>query len=500
MTIRKILTGCLLTAWAGAATTVVGGTALTTTQVVTGLQYPVFVTHAPGDYSRIFILEKPGRIRIVKDGVLLATSFLDINAIVGGGTSVSDERGLLGLAFHPDYAGNGYFYVNYTNNANHTVVARYTVSANPDIADPASAQQVFLINQPQTNHNGGWIAFGPDGYLYVSMGDGGGAGDDDTGHTVGVGNGQDITSNLLGKMLRVDVNGDDFPGDNAKNYAIPADNPFVGIDGDDEIWAFGLRNAWRNSFDRVTGDLYIADVGQDAWEEINFQPASSSGGENYGWRCYEGNHNFNQTGDCSRTPFTFPIHEYSHGSGCSISGGYVYRGCAIADLQGTYFFADYCTATIWSFEYDGSMMTNFTNRTTELDPPGTPSITNIVSFGEDAYGEMYVLDQSGGEIYKIVPNVAGGVIIDCNANGQEDACDILDGTSADVNGNGVPDECEPCIGDLNGDLVVDLDDLSALLVNFGQTGIPPSGGDLDGDGDVDLDDLSLMLVHFGETC
>ncbi len=477
-----------------------GGTPLTTVQVASGLTLPDWITHAPGDYQRIFILEKPGRIRIVKDGVLLATSFLDINSIVGGGTSVSDERGLLGLAFHPNYDSNGYFYVYYTNNSNNTVVARYTVSADPDIADLGSAQQVLSVVQPQTNHNGGWTAFGPDGYLYISLGDGGGADDDDAGHTVGVGNGQDITDNLLGKMLRVDINGDDFPGDSTKNYAIPADNPFVGVTGDDEIWAFGLRNAWRNSFDRVTGDLYIGDVGQNQWEEIDYQPATSSGGENYGWRCYEGNHNHNLTGDCSLTPFTFPIYEYSHSSGCSITGGNVYRGCAIPDLQGTYFFADYCSSTISSFEYDGSTITNFTNRTSELDPPGALAIASIVSFGEDAYGELYIADHSGGEIFKIVPNVAGGVITDCNGNGQEDACDILDGTSADANANGTPDECEPCVGDLNGDLVVNLDDLSILLVHFGQSGVSPADGDLDGDTDVDLDDLSLLLVHFGESC
>lgn len=435
---------------------------MTTVRVASGLVRPIFVTHAPGDLERIFIIEKQGRIRIMRlDGnVLLGTAFLDIDSLVGGGTSESDERGLLGLAFDADYANNGYFYVNYTNNSSDTVVARYTVSANPDIADSGSALILLTIDQPQTNHNGGWLGIGPDGYLYVAMGDGGGAGDDDAGHTAGVGNGQDITSNLLGKILRIDPSGDDFPADPNRNYAVPPSNPFVGVTGDDEIWAFGLRNPWRNSFDRLTGDLWIADVGQSAWEEVNFQPASSEGGENYGWRCWEGNHAYNQTGDCSLLPMTFPIHEYSHSLGCSITGGYVYRGCAIAGLEGTYFFGDYCSASIWSFNYDGAVITNFTNRTAELAPGGGLSINSLTSFGEDGYGEIYITDQTGGEVFKIVP---------------------------------------ACPTDLDGNGTTDLNDLSIQLVSFGLPG-GPDDGDLDCSGTVDLADLSGLLTQFGLSC
>jgi len=492
--------------WMGAA--LAGGlavaagaqTPLTTERIMTGLERPIFLTHAPGDFSRLFVIEKRGFIRIIKDGVLLATPFLDIDAIVGGGTSTSSEQGLLGLAFHPDYANNGYFYVNYTNNSGVTIVRRYTVSANPDVADDTTNYNILRITQPQSNHNGGWMSFGPDGYLYIATGDGGGAGDTGSGHTAGVGNAQDITENLLGKMLRVDINGDDFPADNAANYAIPADNPFVGITGDDEIWAFGLRNPWRNAFDRVTGDLWIADVGQGSWEEINFQPASSTGGENYGWRCREGAHNYDTSGDCTQTPFTEPIQEYSHGSGCSITGGYPYRGCAIPDLHGTYFYADYCSGIIWSLRYDGMNVTDFQIRTTELAPGGGLSISSITSFGEDAYGEMYICDQNGGEIFKILPDVPGGVVgDDCNNNGIDDACELLDGSATDADGNGVLDECE-CPGDVDADGDTDLTDLSVVLGAFGAcTGQPNfvPEADLDGNGCVELADLSVQLGDFG---
>ncbi|MCH7813175.1 MAG: PQQ-dependent sugar dehydrogenase [Planctomycetes bacterium] len=445
---HPIVMAIALSAWWAASTTMAGTpTPLTTVRVASGLNRPVFATAAPGDFDRLFIVEKRGVIRILDfdTGAVNPINFLNIDALILGGNSNNDERGLLGMAFHPDYGTNGFFYVYYTNNVDNTVVARYTVSANPDVADAGSASIVLTYNQPQSNHNGGWIGFSPnDGYLYVALGDGGGGGDDDFGHTPGVGNGQDTTNNLLGKMLRIDVNGDDFPADPNRDYAIPGDNPFVGLTGDDEIWAFGLRNPWRNAFDRETGDLYIADVGQGAWEEVNWQIGSSRGGDNYGWRCFEGNHNFNMSGDCTQVPFKFPIHEYSHAFGCSITGGYPYRGCAIADLQGTYFFADYCSASIWSFKYDpfGAPLVVQT-RTGELAPGGGLSITSIVSFGEDAYGELYIVDQCGsscGEVYKIVAATAPDN--DCNNNTVEDACDLLDGTSSDTNTNGIPDECE----------------------------------------------------------
>ncbi|MBK9121408.1 MAG: PQQ-dependent sugar dehydrogenase [Phycisphaerales bacterium] len=406
----------LLIALCGAllATSIVhAATPLTTVRVATGLNRPIYVTAPPGDDNRLFIVEKAGVIKILDlgSGVLLGTPFLNIDPLVGGGTTNNSEQGLLGLAFHPNYAGNGWFYVNYTNNAGSTVVARYTVSANPNIADPGSATLLLTIAQPQANHNGGWLDFGPhDGYLYIATGDGGGSGDTDAGHTPGVGNSQDITNNLLGKMLRIDVDGDDFPADPNRNYAIPATNPFVGLTGDHEIWSFGLRNPWRPSFDRLTGDLYIADVGQASWEEVNFQPAESPGGENYGWRCREGAHNFNTSGDCSQTPFTEPIHEYARGGNpfrCAITGGYVYRGCAIPDLRGTYFFGDFCSRQVWSFRYAGAFIPVAQDRTAELAPGGGLSIDSIVSFGEDARGELYIVKQGNlantGEVYRITP-------------------------------------------------------------------------------------------------
>ncbi len=343
---------------------------LTTILVADGLRAPVYVTHAPGDFDRIFIVERPGRIRILdisqEPPVLQATPFLDIQSRIRSG----NEQGLLGLAFHPNYATHGRFFVNYTDLANETVVAEYTVSKNPDTANTTEIQ-LLKIYQPRINHNGGWITFGPDGYLYIAMGDGA-SGNDYS---------QDITNNLLGKMLRLDVDGDDFPEDPTKNYGIPADNPFVGVEGDDEIWAYGLRNPWRNAFDRQTGDLYIADVGSSDWEEINFQSAASSGGENYGWWCMEADVCTGWGGcTCFDESLTDPIHVYSHAGNpyrCSITGGEVYRGCAIPGLSGTYFFADFCSEQIWSFRYLGSKLTELTDRTFELDPGDAWNIRSI---------------------------------------------------------------------------------------------------------------------------
>jgi hypothetical protein len=368
-------------------------TELTTVRVASGLSAPVYVISPPGDIQRVFIVEQPGRIKILLDGEILPAPFLDIT----GDVSYGGERGLLGLAFHPDYENNGYFFVNYTNNSGTTIISRFTVTSDPDVADPGSEFVVLTISQPYSNHNGGWIAFGPDdSYLYIGMGDGGAGGDPGN-------RAQDITDMLLGKLLRIDADGDDFPADPNRNYAIPPDNPFVGITGDDEIWAYGLRNPWRCAFDRLTGDLYIADVGQNAWEEIDFQPTSSARAENYGWRLMEGNHCYNPPSDCDPGGLSYPIHEYSHGGGrCSVTGGYVYRGGDILDLQGAYFFADYCSDQIWSFRYDGNNISDLTERTSELDPGDGLSIDNISSFGEDGSGEVYIVDL-GGEVFKIVP-------------------------------------------------------------------------------------------------
>ncbi len=366
----------------------ISATEITTTRVASGLSSPVFVTSPPGDLQRLFIVEQPGIIKILKDEVILPDPFLDITARV----SFGGERGLLGLAFHPDYDNNDYFYLNYTNNSGNTVISRFDVTGDPDIADDASEFILLTISQPFSNHNGGMIAFGPfDGYLYIGMGDGGSGGDP--------GNRAQNDGLLLGKMLRIDVDGDD-------PYGIPPDNPFFGP-GDplDEIWAKGLRNPWRFAFDRLTGDLYIGDVGQNAWEEIDYQPGSSPGGENYGWRLMEGNHCYNPSNDCDPGGLTYPIYEYSHGGSpfrCSVTGGYVYRGSAIPDLQGRYFFADYCSDQIWSFLYDGNNVTELIDRTLELDPGDGLTINDISSFGEDAAGELYIVDL-GGEVFKIVP-------------------------------------------------------------------------------------------------
>ncbi|MCH9034534.1 MAG: PQQ-dependent sugar dehydrogenase, partial [Planctomycetes bacterium] len=390
---------CLLVS---GTTTNAGGTELATIRVASGLTRPLFVTHAPGDADRIYIVEKPGRIKVLKGGVV--SVFLDITARVGGSGSLNSEQGLFALAFHPDFANNSFFYVNYTNNGGDTRVSRFTAN-DADNGDSGSEFVILSISQPQSNHNGGWLAFGPnDGFLYIATGDGGNADDEGPGHTAGTGNGQDITNNLLGKMLRIDVDG-------GSPYAIPPGNPFVGITGDDEIWAYGLRNPWRNAFDPSTGDLYIADVGQNVWEEISFQPASSTGGENYGWRCREGAHDFNITANCAGETFVDPIHEYSHGGSpfrCSITGGEIYHGSEIPDLVGTYFYADWCSDSIWSFRVVGGVVTEFEERTAELTPGGGLSIVNITSFGTDANGEMYICDHTTdeGEVFKIV---AGGV-------------------------------------------------------------------------------------------
>jgi len=408
------------------ATSPVSGTALTTELIASGFDKPVHLTHVPGDNTRLFIVEQhTGLIRIIKTGTVLEQPFLDIGSLI----SRNFEQGLLSLAFHPDYENNGYFYVNYTNTAGDLVIARYSVSANPDSADPASRFVLLTIEEPEVNHNGGTLLFGPnDGYLYIGVGDGGGGGDV---HGT-IGNGQDSTT-LLGSILRIDVDG-------GTPYAIPPDNPFVGRSGKDEIWAYGLRNPWRMSFDRETGDLYIGDVGQAQWEEINFQPDTSSGGENYGWRLMEGNHCYNPSVNCDPGGLIYPITEYSHSFGCSVTGGIVYRGCRIPDLRGTYFYSDWCNGRIWSFRYDGNNLTDSTEKTSELDPDGDLSIGNISSFGEDAQGELYILDFSDGEIYKLI--AAEPVSSDCDQLG-----------------------CCTVPGDANDDLTADIGDV-VYLVNY----------------------------------
>ncbi len=331
--------------------------------VASGFGRPVYLTHAGDD--RLFVVEQAGRIWVIdaERGVVLDTPFLDIVPLVN---SRANERGLLSVAFHPDYASNGLFFVNYTRNPDGaTVIARYRVSGDPNIADPDSGEILLSIDQPEANHNGGLVKFGPDGDLYIGTGDGGGAGDR---HGT-IGNGQDPDA-LLGKMLRMDV-----------------------ATGDVSIWALGLRNPWRFSFDRATGDLFIADVGQNAYEEVNFQPASSSGGENYGWRIMEGAHCFNPREGCDPSGLTLPVGEYGREGGCSVTGGYVYRGSAYPWLDGLYFFADYCSGIVWSLERSGADEWEMAQ---QMDVDFTVS-----SFGEDRAGELYLVGHNDGTIYRL---------------------------------------------------------------------------------------------------
>jgi hypothetical protein len=342
---------------------------LAAVEVVNGLNRPVHLTAPVGD-ARLFVVEQPGRIRIVQDGQLLPTPFLDIDSIV---RSTGNEQGLFSLAFHPQYAANGLFYVNFTNENGDTRVARYTVTGNANVADPGSRKVILAIDQPFGNHNGGQIAFGPDGMLYVGMGDGGSGGDP-------LGHGQNLNT-LLGALLRIDVDGGD-------PYAVPGDNPFG-----DEIWGFGLRNPWRFSFDAPSAMIYIGDVGQNAWEEVNVAPANSAA-RNYGWNVMEGNGCFGG-GSCNQTGMTLPVIVYPTGSeGCSVIGGYVYRGAALPDIIGHYFYSDWCNGWLRSFKYVGGAVTEQTEW-------NVGDIGNVLSFGVDGNGELYILSQNG-RVYRLV--------------------------------------------------------------------------------------------------
>lgn len=521
-------------------------------EFVATVDTPTCLTHAPGDFERLFVLEKAGRIVVIKNGTVQATPLLDISSLVDNSTG---ETGLLGLTFHPEYQSNGFFYIYYTRDDDpsdppmESVLIRYTVSADPDIADAASAHTVLVIQQPNRSHNAGWLDFGPGGLLHLSLGDGGGNWDPN-------GNAQN-TETLLGSIIRIDVNGDDFPAEPDRNYAIPPGNPFVGGPGRDEIWMYGLRNPWRCSFDPGTGDLYIGDVGQFLFEEINYVPAGVQGGQNFGWDCVEAtNCNFEKGCDCAELGFSSPLYEYTHppSGGSAIIGGVVYRGSEIPGLVGSYLFADRFHHA-WRLVHDGTTVSKV-----EEILLNTPNGLGINSFGVDAAGEVYICDGLGGvgEIWKLVADTdcngngipdlddiaagtsadcegngvpdecqfAGGTSVDCNSNLVPDDCDIALGDSDDLNSNGVPDECDPdcntngipdftdiaegdsddvnfngipdeceCLWDLDNDLNVGINDFLGLLGVWGtDPGGPP---DFDGDGDVGIGDFLTLLANWG---
>jgi glucose/arabinose dehydrogenase len=349
--------------------------------VASGLTRPVDLQSTAGD-CRLFVVEQRGRIVVVRDGSVVAAPFLDIvDRVRSGG-----EQGLLGLAFHPQYAQNGRFFVNYTDKGGDTHVAEFRAPVpSADVADPATERLLLFVEQPFANHNGGALAFGPDGFLYIGLGDGGSGRDP-------FGNGQNLGTHL-GKMLRIDVNG-------AQPYTVPPSNPFLAnAAARPEIWAYGLRNPWRFSFDSQTGDLLIGDVGQNAFEEIDLGLASRGGGENYGWDITEASSCHEPASGCDKTGLTLPIAEYGHGAqGCSVTGGYVYRGRRMPGLHGTYFYADYCRSSIRSFRIVNGQAAEARDWSAQL----SGNLGNVSSFGVDALGELYMVDHDGA-IYRIEP-------------------------------------------------------------------------------------------------
>jgi glucose/arabinose dehydrogenase len=464
-----------------------------TTVLITSAEEPTSLGQAPGDPSRLFFTERAGRVRIIKDGVLQKQPFLDITSQVSSQTA---EQALACLTFHPDYENNRRFFVAYTDHRSNSVIARFEATADPDVADPASLSIILTVPQPDPTHNVGWLGFGPDGYLYVASGDGG---------LSTLGQFAQSTESLLGKLLRIAVDGP-FP------YAIPPGNPFVDRPGLDEIWAVGFRNPWRCSFDRQTGDLWIADVGQNLIEEIDLQPAGSPGGLNYGWDCMQGSVcQADPTGcTCNQPGLVGPVYEYMHSPGCAVIGGHVYRGAAIPSLQGHYVFGDLCTGTAWAHDHAAGTVT-----------PLLLGLSWVYSFGEDLAGELYVLQSDGILKVTFVDCNANGVADeqdiadltsqdcngngtpdecepDCNANGTSDSCDIASGTSQDQNGNFIPDECD-LYADFDDDGVVGTTDFLALLQAWGPCLPPPEScpADLNGDLAVEIKDLLILLVSWG---
>lgn len=526
-----------------------GASALSSAQLqlttfASGFSNPIAIIADPDSASRFFVVQQRGLIRIVENGSVLPGNFLDVSTLIATG----GERGLLGMAFDPAHATNRYFYLNFTETSTGaTRILRYTRSATTT-ADAASRFDLLRIPQPFTNHNGGTIAFGDDGFLYIGMGDGGSANDPN--------NAAQTTSSLLGKMLRIDVNGDDFPTDNARNYRIPPSNPFldgVPVTASGEIWAFGVRNPWKWSFDRKSlgglGAMLMGDVGQNQWEEVNYEPFGA-GGRNYGWRMREGAHSTGLTGS-AYTPWVDPIVEYSHAVGGSITGGILYRGNALGpDFYGRYFFADYISGRVWSVFVDVDPATgegsasDLREHTSDLTT-GT-GIGNVSSFGVDRLGELFIVGY-GGTVYRLAPEgdlgneltamvMFGGnsnralrdrFVVDVRAQGsttplhrytmsmdEMDAfrCPVpartidvsikpgsflrrtvsLNATSGDVHGM-----FEMVNGDVNGDNTINISDFLALRQAFGTSAGGPA--DLNGDGSVNVADFLILRSNFGRT-
>lgn len=479
--------------------------AVTTVRIAQGLTQPLYVASAPGDSSRIFVVERTGKIKVIQLGptpTVLATPLLDVGSLIQ--TSWL-EYGLLSVVFHPNFVNNGYFYVNYTpsgsTNADSHIVRYRVPAATPNVADPASATTILRFSYTRQQHRAGWMGFGPDGYLYITTGDGGEGDPDNAAQTVAASS----PLSLRGKVLRIDVNGpdgvpgtsddDQYPGDANKSYVIPASNPFVIDPGTParapEIWAYGLRNPWRASFDRLTGDLWIGDVGQSMREEVDRAPAGAAG-LNFGWRCTEGNACPGLAGcTCNAPTLTPPIYDYGRTVGVCVTGGYVYRGCAYPALRGTYFFAEYQLNKAWSFRHvvgaPNNGVTAFTDRFAQLQGGG--AVGGIAAFGEDANGEIYVCDY-GGELYKIVPPAAA--VIDRNGNGVPDACEFCTADLDDGTGRGTP----------NGGVTIE--DLIFFLGMFeqGSVRIDIDNGSKQGipDAAVTIDDLIYYLVRFEAGC
>lgn len=519
-------------------------------RISTGYSDSVFATFAPGDNTHLYIVEQhTGRIEVLDltNPGAGPSLFLDVDAAAGvPSVSQFNEQGLLGLAFAPDYQTSGDLYVYTTRGSGSgaTFVDQYNRlgGAGSLVGDPNSRDTILTYNQPQTNHNGGWLGFGPDGYLYIASGDGGNGNDTGTGHTAGIGNAQDITNNLLGAMLRIDPDGNG-------GYNIPDDNPFVGVTGDDEIWAYGLRNPWRPSFDRDTGDLIIADVGQNAREEINFQHADSAGGENYGWRLREGTIQTPAAGIGGPRPAGAidPFHEYTHGfgtnQGLSITGGYVYRG-PITQARGEYYFADYVSNNIWTLEIDretGEMVAGSLTRVNGELPTDVGSVNNISSFAEDADGNLYFITLSGSIFRLTTDRILGdmddsfavnlgdvalfGEAITMSESAFDAANPTADYDAGDTNQDGLVNDEDALLmleflrgshvddnvisrffdavnpGDLTEDGTVGVEDLDLVLMNWeqGVTAGDHTRGDTNNDGIINQADLAIIQANWGDT-